>query len=166
MKKTNLVFILMLSIGLVLSSCSKDDDDDGDNGGNNPTPTQGTMTLKIDGADWNASLAVVATHSGGVFSVTGSDASSKQCGITANGVNGTGSYELGGSLTNPNMGRWTIGTGQADTYTTLLGQGSGTLNINVLTETKTEGTFEFTAKNGAGETVTISSGTFSTDISK
>jgi len=150
---------------MVLASCKKEDDDTGDDGGGT-NPTAGTMVLKFNGTDWTASLAVVATNSSGVWTVTGSDSGAKQCGITVMNVNGPGTYAVGGTLTNPNMGRWTASTNPADTYTTSLGQGTGSVEITVLTATHTEGTFEFTAKNMNQETVTISSGSFSADFSK
>jgi hypothetical protein len=159
------LFIFILSIGVALTACKKDDgDDDTGNGGNTPTPGQGTMTCKVDGNDWSASLAVVATNSNGVFTVTGSDANAKQCQVTVMNVNGPGTYELGGSMTNPNTGRWTASTDPADTYSSMLGQGSGTVEITTLTTTKAEGTFSFTAKNTAQQQVSITSGSFSADI--
>ena len=164
--KARLMLLFLLSVGVVLTSCKKDDEDDDNPGGNTPAPTQGTMTCKVDGADWSASLAVVATNSGGVFTVTGSDGSAKQCQVTLMNVNGPGTYQIGGSMTNPNAGRWTASTDPADTYSSMLGQGSGTVEITVLTATKTEGTFSFTAKNTAQTTVSITEGSFSADISQ
>jgi hypothetical protein len=161
--RTRIIFLFLLSLGLTLSSCKKDDDGD-DGGNNNPVPGQGTMTLKVDGTAWSASLAVVASNSGGVLAVTGSDSQAKQCGISMMNVNGPGTYELGGSLTNPNMGRWTAGLNTEDTYTTSVGLGSGTCTITSLTATHVEGTFEFTAKNTAQLEVVITEGSFSADI--
>jgi hypothetical protein len=164
--KSRILLIVLLSIGVVFTACKKDDDDDEGDGSNTAVPGTSSMTLKVDGADWSASLAVVATNTNGVFSVTGSDANARQCGISVMNVNGPGTYDLGGALTNPNMGRWTASTNPSDTYTTSLGQGSGTIVITTLTDSRAEGTFEFTAKNSAQQTVSISSGTFSADISE
>ena len=164
--KSRLLLLFVLSLGISLSSCKKDDDDDSGDNNNNPTTGQGSMTLKYDGTSWSASLAVVATSSNGVWTVTGSDSGAKQCGLSVNNVTGPGTYTVGGNLTNPNMGRWTASTDPSDTYTTMLGQGSGTVTITELTDTHTKGTFEFTAKNTAQETITITSGTFSADISQ
>ena len=151
---------MSLLAGSVLISCSKDDDD-GDNGDNNNNiPSGNMMKCKVDGAAWEASLAVVASSDPTVVTCTGSDSNSRQLMFSINNPDGTGSYALGGSMTNPNMGRWTTGLGQNDTYTTMLGQGSGTVNITAMDAEGFSGTFEFTAKNGAGEEVTISSGEF------
>jgi hypothetical protein len=161
-----MLLFMLLSIGLVLTACKKDEDEEEANGNNTPAPGTASMTLKVDGADWSASLAVVATNSSGVFSVTGSDSNAKQCGISVMNVSGPGTYELGGSLTNPNMGRWTASTDPSDTYVTSLGQGSGQLVLTSLSDTHAEGTFEFTAKNKEQQTVTISSGSFKAELSQ
>ncbi len=147
-----------LVAGLFFTSCSKDDDDNGDNG--NGTPTGNMLKCSVDGAAWEATLAVVATSDPTVVTCTGSDSNSKQLMFSINNPNGPGTYNLGGSLTNPNMGRWTKGLGQNDTYTTMLGQGTGTVTIEAMDDTGFSGTFEFTAKNGAGEEVSITAGEF------
>jgi hypothetical protein len=48
----------------------------------------------------------------------------------------------------------------------MLGQGSGTCTITELSASKVSGTFQFTAKNMLGTTVTISEGEFSADLAK
>ena len=141
----------------VLAGCSKDDDE---NEPENNNPTTGAMTLKAGGTDWSASLAVVATNEGGVLTVTGSDSNAHQCQLIISNPSGTGTYPLGGAITNQSNGRWTVGLGQNDTYMTMLGQGSGTVEITELSSTSVKGTFSFTAKNGAGEEVSITNGSF------
>ena len=153
-----------LVAGLFFVSCSKDDDDDnGDNG--NGTPSGNMMKCSVDGTAWEATLAVVATSDPAVVTCTGSDSNSQQLMFSINNPNGTGTYTLGGSLTNPNMGRWTKGLGQNDTYTTMLGQGTGTVTIEAMDDAGFSGTFEFTAKNGAGEEVSITAGEFNAKFS-
>lgn len=164
--KTRFAFMIILSLGIVMTACKKDEGEDDNPGGNTPTPTQGTLACKVDGADWSASLAVVATNSGGVFTVTGSDSQAKQCQVSIMNINGPGTYQIGGGLTNPNAGRWTASTDPADTYSTMLGMGTGTVEITVLTATHAEGTFSFTAKNTAQQEIGITSGSFSADISQ
>lgn len=164
--KSRILLIALLSIGVVLTACKKDEDEEEGGGNNTPAPGTSSMNLKVDGADWSASLAVVATNSNGVFSVTGSDANAKQCGISVMNVSGPGTYDLGGTLTNPNMGRWTASTSPSDTYVTSLGQGSGQVVITSLSDTHVKGTFEFTAKNSEQQMVTISSGSFDADITQ
>jgi hypothetical protein len=161
--KAKYLLVLIMTIGVVMVSCKKDDDDDDNNGNSGTTPNtgQGTMTLKVDGVDWSATLAVQATNSNGVLTVAGSDSNAQQCQVTIMNASGTGTYQLGGTPTNPNSGRWTKGTGQNDTYTTMLGIGSGTVTITELTANSVKGTFEFTAKNTPQEEVSITDGSFS-----
>ena len=158
MKTKRLFTILMLTIALGFASCDKDNDDDNNNG------TGGTLTLKHDGTSWSASLAVAAANTNGVLSVTGSDSNANQCNITLYNIPGTGTYDLGVTMTNPNTGRWTQGLGQNDTYTTMLGQGSGSCTITELSGSKVAGTFQFTAKNTLGTTITITEGSFTADL--
>ncbi|MEZ5084064.1 MAG: DUF6252 family protein [Bacteroidales bacterium] len=133
---------------------------------NNQTPTNGAMTCKVNGTSWTASLAVVATDENGLLTVTGSDSNAHQCQVSVFNHTGTGTYSLGGSITNPNLGRWTEGLSQNDTYSTMVGLGSGTLEITELTATNVKGTFSFTAKNGAGTEVSVTEGSFDAPINQ
>jgi len=158
-------FLLISLLGVViLSGCSKNDDDD--NNQNNNNPTTGALNCKVDGNDWTASLAVVASNSGGLVTITGSDSNSKQCQVAIYNVSGTGTYQIGGRMTNPNTGRWTEGLGQNDTYMTQLGLGSGTVEITELTATGVKGTFSFTAKNGEGTEVSLTIGSSNATFSE
>ena len=164
MKRLATLLSLAMLAGMVLISCNKDDDDNGGDDNNN-IPSGNMMKCQVNGTAWEATLAVVATSDPAVVTCTGSDSNSRQLMFSINNPDGTGTYQLGGSLTNPNMGRWTQGLGQNDTYTTMLGQGSGTVNITAMDDNGFSGTFEFTAKNGAGEEVSIASGEFSATFS-
>ena len=112
-KKILLVFIL--AVGMIFTACKKDEEETGGNGGGdpNPTPQPGTMTLKVDGAAWTADLAVVATKTeqkgNYLITVTGSDNNAHQCQVAVHNVSGPGTYQLGGNMTNQNLGRWTEG---------------------------------------------------------
>jgi len=156
-------FFLLFGITMVMfTSCDKKDDDNPDDGNNNQNSATGMMTCKVDGVDWTASLAVVGsmTESAQIATATGSDSNAKQCQITLTGFTGTGDYDLGGTLTNPNTGRWTAGLNPEDTYTTQLGQGTGKVTVTEATATGFKGTFYFTAKNMSGAEVSITDGTF------
>lgn len=156
MKTAKLLLFVFIAVGLSLGSCKKKDDENAD-----PSLSGGSLSARIDGADWNASLAVQAVNSNGVLSVTGSDASSKQLQITVINPTGAGEYQLGGNMTNQNSGRWTAGVNTNQTYTTTVGLGSGTVNISELTDTNVKGTFSFTAANSDEEQVSVTDGTFS-----
>jgi hypothetical protein len=159
---TKLILIAFMATAL-LAGCSKDDDETEPENNN---PAGNTLTCTVNGTAWNASLAVVATNTGGVLTVTGSDSNAGQCQVIIFNPSGAGTYPLGGNLTNQSNGRWTQGTGQEDTYTTMLGQGQGTVEITELSDTKVKGTFSFTAKNSAGTEVTITEGSFSSTFSQ
>jgi len=159
---TKLFFITILGAA-VISGCNKKDDENAEPDNNTST---GTFTCKVNGTSWTASLAVVATNSGGVLTVTGSDSNAGQCQVIISNPSGTGTYALGGSMTNQSNGRWTQGTGQEDTFTTMLGQGSGSVEITELSDTKVKGNFSFTAKNSAGTDVSITEGSFTSTFSK
>src|SRR5690554_5433500 len=116
MKRFKFLLLLAMAVSVSLSSCDKDKDGDSVMGG--------SMSLKHDGSSWTASLAVAATHTSGVLSVTGSDSNANQCNVTLYNIPGAGTYDLGGSFSNPNTGRWTQGLGTNDTYSTMVGQGS------------------------------------------
>lgn len=149
------MIILAATIGLM--SCNKDDD-------NNNSGFGGSLSLKHDGTSWSANVAVSAVNTNGVLSITGSDGNSNQCNITLYNTPGTGTFDLGVSMSNPNTGRWTQGLGINDTYSTMVGQGTGTCTITELSASKVSGTFQFTGKNTAGTSVTITDGTFTADL--
>ena len=157
MKVLSKMILIAFMATALLTACSKDDDNT-DPENNNPTTS--TLTLKADGTAWSASLAVVATNESGVLTVTGSDSNAHQAQVIIYNPSGTGTYTLGGAITNQSNGRWTVGLGQNDTYTTMVGQGEGTVEITELTSTGVKGTFSFTAKNGAGTQVSITEGSF------
>ncbi|MDZ7740801.1 MAG: DUF6252 family protein [Bacteroidota bacterium] len=158
MKSAKLLILFCVVIGLSMSACKKKDDETEPENNN---PVAGSMTAKVDGSDWSASLAVVGVYSNNLFTVTGSDNNAKQLQVTVMNVNGTGEYTLGETLTNQNSGRWTAGLNTDQTYSTMLGQGSGTMNITGWTGTSAKGTFSFTAKNSKQEEVSITGGEFS-----
>ncbi|MCF8228012.1 MAG: hypothetical protein K9G58_08080 [Bacteroidales bacterium] len=161
MKSLKFIVLFMIAIGLSLSACKKKDEETEPQDNNEGS---GTMTAKIDGTDWSASLAVQGVYSNNLFTVTGSDANSKQLQITIMNVNDTGDYTLGGDPTNTNAGRWTEGIGQEQTFSTQLGLGSGMVNITEWTGSKAEGTFSFTAKNSEQAEVSITEGAFSVSL--
>ncbi len=159
MKTLSYLTLLSLLISFTFVSCSKDDENSEAEGGND-NPTGNTLTCKVDGVAWTASLAVVAVNSSGVVSITGSDSNAQQCNFSLMNVTGAGTYEVGTTMTNPNLARWTAGLDPNDTYTTSVGQGAGSVTITEFTSTGFKGSFEFTAKNTAQTEVSITEGDF------
>jgi hypothetical protein len=148
---------LVLISSVLAFSCSSSDD--------TPTPqnpaSKGTLSAKVDGKAWDASLTVQAVNTNGVFQITGSDASAKQLSITIMDYKGSGTYQLGGDVTSvqTNTGRWTAGLNPDQTYITQVGLGQGTVKIKESGK-EAEGTFDFTAKNTKEDKVSITQGKF------
>lgn len=147
------VLALMLMTGLMIS-CSKK------SGG--AAGKKGSMSAKIGSESFDASLAVQATKTSGIFQVSGSDSKARQMNITILEYKGVGEYALGGSATavNKGTGRWTKGLATEDTYITQVGLGSGTCKITQDDGKKVSGTYAFTAKNTKQEQVTVTEGKF------
>ncbi len=149
-----LTSVLLLATVVFFSSCKKDDDDTA-----TPSNGGGTMQLKYDGNDWSATLSVVGTFSNGSVNITGTDASQHQAGVMVYNVNGTGTYKIGSG--SQNMGKWTQGLGQGDTYIANGALGSGEVNFTELTDKKAVGTFSFTGYSAAKGKISITEGKFS-----
>jgi len=98
------------------------------------------MTARIDGEAWTASVIMaVRSSSGGIISVSGSDASNRAIGFAFIDA-GTGTYELKtGTPTNAlltvGQQQWNVGGSS---------QGTGTITVTTLTDERIAGTFEFT----------------------
>lgn len=153
MKTLTKSLIAFLIIGMAFTSCKKDDDDNG--------AGSGTLKATIDGTAWTASLAVVANNNSGLITITGSDSGGKQLQLIVHGVSATGTFNLGGSMTNQNHGRWTAAPAADQSYTNMMGLGSGTVEFTELTASGAKGTFSFTAKNTDGVEVKVTNGSFS-----
>ena len=148
-------FVLTAIAVLGLTSCNKSDDEDVTP--DNPL-SNGTMSLKVDGATWNASLAVQAINAGGVINVTGSDSNAKQVSVILYGVTETGTYNVQSGLSH--QLRWTEGLGTNDTYIANGLIGSGSITITELSSTKVKGSFQFTGSNTEQVVKTITEGSF------
>ena len=146
-----LLFALMAFVAVTVVSCKKDKT-------TNPA-SDGSITLKVDGTSWDASLSVQAVNTSGVINVTGSDSNAKQASIILLNVTSTGTYSVGG-LGNNNQLRWTEGTGQNDTYTANSIIGTGTITVSELSATNIKGTFSFTGVNPAQASKSITDGVF------
>jgi hypothetical protein len=154
MKSRNLLLMMLIAGVTMLSSCNKNDDDSG-----TPIGSNGSISLKVDGSTWNASLAVQAVNSNGVINVTGSDSNAKQAGVTLYGISAPGTYQVGPPNAG-NMLRWTEGLGQTDTYQANGVIGNGTITVTELSDTKIKGTFSFTGFNTAQTSKQITEGSF------
>lgn len=120
----------------------------------------GTMTAKVDGKEWTATLAVQATKSGTVLAIGGTG-SEGQININITNYAGVRGYALGGPITNMNNGMWTTTAIPPVAYNNLLGQGTGEINITKEEGDYVEGNFSYSAKNQtSGVSVSLTEGKF------
>lgn len=156
MKRIQFLIVAILSIALfTFTSCDKSEDDVTPD---NPLLSSGAISLKVDGASWNASLAVQGINTSGVINVTGSDSDAKQASLVLYGVTEPGTYTFG--VGTSHQLRWTEGLGQTDTYLANGLVGSGTIIVTELSSTKIKGSFSFTGMNTAQVTKSITDGSF------
>ena len=156
MKKVKIIFLALISLSILnLTSCKKDDDATDDN----PITSSGSMTLKVDGESWSASLASQAVNSNGIINVTGSDSNAHQVAVTLMNVTEPGTYAVGG-MGNQNGLRWTEGLASTDTYIANFVMGSGTITITELSSSKIKGSFSGTVANTDQVSKRITEGSF------
>ena len=165
----NVFLVLLLSVAVV--ACNKSDDDGGDGGG----AAEGTVTAKVDGANFTSmSIATTAvqTTAGGVTTlrIQGSDADGKGIILTITGFDGTGSYDVGGGadiFTNAiyveaNVSNPTDSQSWMAPFDESV---AGEINISEINETNVTGTFSFTGKNSNDDsTKTITEGAFNANF--
>src|SRR5690554_3171709 len=94
LKQTTYVFAIALA--LIFTGCSKDDD-----GGGGGDAAAGTVKAKVDGSNFtsNSDFTTASTVNAGgnnVLTIQGTDNSGKGFVFVMNGVEGTGTYEIGG----------------------------------------------------------------------
>jgi len=139
---------------LVLAACGKD----------STTGPQldlnGSMSARIDGADWSATTALTVAYSGGILAFAGSDASSATLGI---GVipDGPGTYPIG--INEPTNANLTFGAGKS--WSAASTGGSGSVTLTAIDAHSATGTFQFTMEpvgtTGATGTHSVTNGAFS-----
>lgn len=152
----NLTLLIALVFAVVFTSCNKKNDE-------NPTTpgSSGSLTLKHDGTSWNASLSVQAVNTNGVVSITGSDSNANQGAINIYQATGPGTYQIGPGANAGNMGRWTQGLAQTDSYMANNVIGSGQVTFTELSATSAKGTFQFDGYNIDQQKIVVTEGSFS-----
>ena len=162
MKKVTIISISLLFLLFLIMGCSKKENSSPTSPN---TTTAGTMTAKVNGADWNANTGVVGTYENNIFTVTGQASpggtQSEQIQIIVQGITAPGTFAL--SMFG-NTGRMSVATSQTNITTYLtLDNNAGTVTVTELSANSAKGTFSFTAKNAnnPGEVKTIENGSFS-----
>lgn len=130
----------------------------GDDGGNPPVGA-GIMTASIDGTAFSGTLAVQATRSGNVISISAVGSNTRQLSLNLVGVTATGNVAIGAG--SASLGQYSQGT---QTWVSSLVGGSGTVVLTTLSSTRAVGTFSFTAipspSTGATGNKSVTSGAF------
>lgn len=167
MKKTYLILLAVLLSGLFTFSCKSDDD-----GGGGGGAAAGTIAAKINGSNFNSleqSTSGQMITANGVTTISILGSSMDQNGITINviGVDGTGTYPIGGGanvftnasyleadISNPmNSQTW-----QAPYDDSVAGE----VNFSEISDSRVKGTFSYSCKNvnGDGSIKNITEGSF------
>jgi len=170
LKQTLLVFMSM-SV-LLFTSCKSDDD--GGNGGDAPS---GTLTAKVDGANFQSldiSSSATVANNGQNLIIIASNSDGNAFAITIVGYSGPGTYPLGGGANIFNVASYTetdVDINNPQNSSTEIWQAPfddtqvGEVNISEETDTKVIGTFNFTGKNVNGDQSekSITDGSFNLD---
>ena len=99
----------------------------------------GSMSAKVDGKVWRASLGLNAAFSQNILAIGGTDQTGQTLGFGVAVLKGTGTYAIA-PLSAANATLYSAGSSWAAT----LAQGSGTITVNTITSTGASGTFSFT----------------------
>lgn len=130
----------VLAFSLVLTSCSKDDDGGAASG-------NGSMTAKVDGTSYSASLAVQATLSGTTL-VFGGTGSAGQITIALNNYTAPGTFAINGS--SMVVATFAITTSPFTAWVASMVGGSGSVTVSEVAGGYVKGSFNFTGINTGG----------------
>ncbi len=148
------IIYFLFSAALTLASCSNDDSTSTNGSGSS------TMSAKVDGSDWMASING-AKNSNGLVSFAGQDGNVRRIHFNIMATQ-TGTYDIGGTVINPNMGQMSEGT---KVWTSGLGMGTGKVIFTKLSASEAEGTFTLSlspvTSTGASGTRNATEGKFS-----
>jgi hypothetical protein len=152
------VRLLRVALVLALAACGGGDGPSGPNGDGVTN-----FTAKIDGVDWNAELAPIASNPQAgmyVISAVRTQGNAYTMVITLNNITGTGTFPLGVNISA--FGGYALLSDASDGWTTPLDGASGEIVITTLTATRIVGTFEFVADPmaGTGAARTVTDGQF------
>lgn len=170
--KSNFLMLGTLFLFLIFStSCSSDDD-----GGSGGTAAAGTVTAKIDGANFQSNEMLSSGNkvsAGGSTTMTlqGTDNSGKGFNFVINGYEGEGTYTFGGESLGFIVGNYIEANAsnptETQTWTAPYDDESirGEIQFSADSGDNVKGTFEFTCKNvnGDGSIKDITEGSFDLD---
>lgn len=166
-KQFGLLAFLLISTSIFTFSCKSDDD-----GGGGGSAAEGTISAKVNGTQFNSmTMATTGTSVADMISISGTSTDGKNISITVNGIDGTGTYQIGGganisvaasyletNISNPSNSQ----TWQAPYDDTVAGE----ISFSEISSTKAKGTFSFECKNvnGDGSMRTVTEGSFNVNL--
>ncbi|MEZ4703258.1 MAG: DUF6252 family protein [Rhodothermales bacterium] len=147
--------LLVMTLLVFVAACDSNDDEEQQQLAN------GFMNARIEGQSWNANVTVFAIAQGGVFGVSGADASGKTIGL--GGLAQLGPQTIG--PTSPANATYSETAGATVVqWSAGIAAGSGTITVTELDGTHIAGTFSYVAEasatTGATGTKTITEGSF------
>lgn len=166
MKNIKKLWYLLVAVTVLFSVACSDDDDGGEAG----AATEGTITAKIDGADFESlkitSFANVVTQGSTSTLTLQGNTQDQAISIVVNGYNGVGTYQISDSnvfivasyiepdTNNPQNSKiWSAPYANSGVI--------GEIKVAEETDTTVTGTFNFTGKNNNdGTTRVVSNGSF------
>lgn len=166
-----LMVALVATCVLSLQSCKSDDD-----GGDAGSASNGTVRASIDGASYSSdavgtSVSQIIAGGNTTTVITSNElSSSRNITLTMNGVDAEGTYMIGGGANISIVASYIEANASNPTDTQIWSAPfddtpSGEVNIVTITDSKIEGTFEFTARNPQDEsTVSVTNGSFNLDL--
>ena len=150
--KNSYAVLLMLTCALAVTSCKKNND-----GGPGGDAAPGTIKAKIDGASFTSLKMTtignrVNVGATSMITVQGNEASGKAIVLVMNGVDGPGTYQIGGGANISISGSYTEVNISNPTATQVWqapfdATVAGEVKIAELTDKTIKGTFTFSAKN-------------------
>lgn len=164
------ILVLMAIVALSLTSCSSDDD-----GGGGGSAASGTVSAKVDGANYSSDAALTsARHSGsgatGSLVITANTMNGRNITMSIMpGFNGVGTYPIGGGANVTAIASY-IEMDAANPMDAQIWSGpfdesvAGEIKISEITTTNVKGTFHFRGKNDNGSFKEITDGSFDVNI--
>jgi|SRR5690606_16146021 len=177
LKKTT--YVLAIALALIFTGCSKDDD-----GGGGGAAAAGTMTAKVDGStvttlEMTTYASMVSQGGASVLIVQGNTGgtSSKAFNLQITGVDGPGTYEIGGDFIFSAIAAYIEVTvdpsnptaAETDEWVAPFDGGEvvGEIKISELTDANVKGTFRFSAKHQENDSMKeITEGSFDVDVNQ
>ena len=160
-------FVFLTALVFVFSGCSVfGGSDDGDCGSG--VVASGSLTASVAGSSFR-SVCLQGQFSSGTLAIGGNlgateGGSQKQINLTVPGAQAGQTYSIGGfspavvatyselDISDP--------TDTSRLFTAAPGAGSGSVTVDAVSASGASGTFEFTGRNSAGSTVSVSGGRF------